>query len=116
MRTRLLLLVCLVVALFAGRAVGAQVIYPLTVTVAWDAPATADGVTKFTLTHNGVAVDVPVSVCSATECSKSIVVVSSALQTVSISSANMFGTSTPTTLSFTATAPGKSGNVRIRVP
>lgn len=95
---------------------GAQVIYPLTLTVLWNPNPISDGVTKYTLTHNGVARDVLPATCSALDCMTTIVVTGPSIQTLTLTATNIFATGLPETLQFIATAPGKSNNVRIRVP
>ena len=96
--------------------VEAQIQFPITVNVVWDNSYTAtDGVTKFTVTHNGVATDVLPSVCTTTECSKAITLQNGGPNVVTVTATNMWGTSVPTQITFIASSPGRSGNVRIRL-
>lgn len=103
------------VGLFVG-GLSAQVVYPLTLNVLWNPSPISDAVTKYTLNHNGTIKEILSTSCGAVDCSTTIVVTSSNVQTISLTATNQFGTSLPETITFTATAPGRSTNVRIRVP
>lgn len=106
----------LIIALSLSASLVGQVIYPLSLTVVWNPNPISDDVIKYTVIHNGVAKDVPPSSCGAIDCTSPIVVTSSAVQTVSVTATNQFGTNAPETITFIAAAPGNSKNVRIRVP
>lgn len=94
----------------------AQIQFPITVQVVWDLNAATDLITKYTVTHNGNAQDVvPGVACTATECSRPITLLNAGPHVVAVTATNMWGTSAPTQITFTAQSPGKSGNVRIRL-
>lgn len=93
----------------------AQLQFPITVNVVWDAYPATENITKFTVTHNGTPVDVMPSACTATECAKAITLTSAGPHVVSVTATNMWGTSAPNSITFTASSPGRSGNLRIRL-
>lgn len=99
----------------------ATVTYPLNATLVWDLPAPnsdpTQAVTSYVITFNGVVTERTVSqVCNQTECTFAFQIPNSNAQTISVAGKNVWDTSTPVTITFTATAPGKSNNVKIRVP
>lgn len=96
--------------------VKSQGIYPLNLNVEWDLPIASDNVTQFNVILNGATTIYPATICSTVSCRAPIIVGSAAVQTVSVTATNQWGTSAPSTLLFTASAPGNSKNIRIRFP
>lgn len=110
-----IMLAFVTVVLLSAQVVHGQV-FPVVVTVVWDPNPSTEQVTKYTVTHNSnTPIDVPPTACSATECQTKITLIN-ATNTVSLTATNMWGTSQPVTLTFIAQSPGRSGNIRIRVP
>ena len=89
--------------------------FPVTINVLWDPNPASDQVTKYTITFNGNSTDIPITNCNNIECATTLVVPSAGSYTISLTATNMWATGPATTLSFTATSPGRSGNLRIRV-
>jgi hypothetical protein len=90
-------------------------VFPITVTVVWDAPVETDQVTNHTLTFNGSSITVLPAKCNTTECSQQITIPQAGTYSVAVTATNMWGTSTPTVLTFNARSPGNSGQLRIRI-
>ena len=107
-----ILIVCLLI-LFGAIDLSAQ--FPISATVAWTPNAPTDNVTSYQVVfNNGTPINVDPSTCSPTECSVKITV-ASLTNTVVVTAVNMWG-SASSTLNFTAAAPGRAGNLKIRVP
>lgn len=92
-----------------------QAQFPVTIIVGWDPNPVIDNVTSYTLAMGTTVVKVPTSQCTTTVCEQSVVIPSMGTYTVSVTSTNMWGTSLPTSLTFNASSPGRSGNLRIRI-
>jgi len=93
-----------------------QAQFPANITFLWDPNVATENVTKYTIVYNGFTFTVlPVS-CTMTECSQVLVVPAQGTYTISITATNIWGTSPISTLTFSASSPGRSGNLRIRVP
>ncbi len=92
--------------------------FPTTVLVSWDANPASDNVSSYTLsidTIPGSAVD-PTTKCIAGTCSASLVVPSTGPHTLHLTASNMWGISPSYDYAFTASAPGKSINIKITKP
>ena len=112
---RILLSILLTLISFPSEA-RRQVVFPLTIVVAWDLNAAIDAVTKYTIIHNvNTPVDVALTSCTATGCEYKLILTAEGPHTVSVTSTNQWGTSLPASVTFTARAPGRSGNIQIRV-
>ncbi len=112
---KLLSLVVVVLMLLSGPAY-AQ--FPATITVMWDANPAAENVTSYTLKldgNAGVAVD-PGTRCSATLCTQQMTVTSIGQHTLTLTASNMWDVSAPAVLTFTASTPGKSQNLKFSRP
>lgn len=109
-----LLMSSILLSLLLSISLAAQA-FPVTITAAWDPNPPEDAVTKYTITFNNVTTDIPLANCTAVECTTTLTVPSAGSYTISLTASNFWGRSIPTTLSFTASSPGRSGNLRIRV-
>lgn len=92
--------------------------FPVTVTLAWNPNPLTELVTSYTVSiDNSPGSNVSaLSRCDATECTTTIVVPTSGMHTIRVVAINMWGSSLPAELTFNANSPGRSGNIRIRVP
>lgn len=92
--------------------------FPTTVTVMWDPNPASEQVTSYTVKLDGgagTAVD-PGTKCTATACSQQVVIPAAGAHTLEVSASNVWGSSPPLTLAFSAASPGKSGNLRFTKP
>lgn len=99
----------------------AQTAYPIAATVVWDPPPVLTDptqvITSYIVTYNGVATTVtPASACTSTECDFKISIPDGNSHAVSVVAVNMWGQSAPAGFTFAAVSPGKSNNVKVRVP
>lgn len=120
MRTKAILIALLVViaALVGCVPVLYAQSFPVTVTVLWDPNPATEQVTSYTVKLDGgagTAVD-PGTKCTATVCSQQLVIPAAGAHTLEVSASNVWGSSPPLTLAFTAASPGKSGNLRFTKP
>lgn len=123
MRFSLTCLLLSLVALFGtASSVQAQVTYPLSATLLWD-PSPVDAtdptqvITAYIVTFDTTQTSVsPTTACATLPCSMKISIPDSNQHAVSVTAVNMWGQSVPVGFSFKAAAPGKSANVKVRVP
>ena len=88
---------------------------PVTKHLQWDANPATDNVTKYIMTVNGVATDVPTTLDTTCNCiSAPITINQVGPLTLSVVAVNDFGSSTPSNLVVNVTIPGKSTNLRIK--
>ena len=100
-----------------------QVIYPLTIIVGWDRNPSTEAVIDYTLVHNNGTGNQTFTILDSActnpiadgQCRQAISVPGAGLQTVSIVVRNLWGSSVPEVVTFSATAPGKARNIKIRV-
>lgn len=78
---------------------------PITKTLVWDAGANAD---SYVVVQDGAQIGTPAAL------TQSITISTLGQHTFSVTSVNLWGTSTPTTLTVNVVSPGGSGNIRIR--
>ncbi len=107
--------IVLLLCLFAAPAY-AQ--FPATITVMWDVNPATENVTSYTVkldANAGVAVD-PGTHCNATTCSQTMTVTATGQHTLTLTASNMWDVSLPATLTFTASTPGKSQNLKFSRP
>jgi hypothetical protein len=92
--------------------------FPVTITVSWDPNPVIENVTSYTISlDSGQSNSVnPSTRCTATECTFQLVIPSSGNHTIRVVALNIWGSSLPTDFTFNANSPGKSGNIRIRIP
>ncbi len=112
-RARALVLAVLGVALLVA-VTSAQVVGVLTnVTVQWDPSPAAENVTSYTVTVDGNAIT-QAATCTATVCQVGVNGLQLGAHTVTVAAVNEWGTSSPTTATFTITVPTQVKNVKAK--
>ena len=94
---------------------GAALTYPVTAYVAWDQNPSTDQVTSYTLSLDGATVSVtdPLSCGGTTSCKQPLSVPNSSPHTACVTATNLWGTSSPSCVTFIAAAPGQSRNLKV---